>query len=211
MSRVLYLHGFASGPSSSKARYFASRIPGTTVLQLDGGYFEHLTISGQLEVVDHAAGGNPVTLIGSSMGAWIAGLYAARHPEVDRLVMLAPALGFNRRWAERLGPAEMDRWKQEGAIHVFHYGDARIRKIGYQLMQDAARYEDFPDVGQPTLILHGAHDDIVPAVYAEEFAANRPNVRLEIVDSGHDLLNVLETIGGAVAEFLAAGSGPGRQ
>src|SRR5690348_17748458 len=55
-------------------------------------YFEHLTISGQLGVLERTLQNEPVRLIGSSMGGYLAALYAARHPEVDRLVLLAPAL-----------------------------------------------------------------------------------------------------------------------
>ena len=52
MTRILYLHGFASGPGSNKARYFQRRLEaaGARVAALDlaRGDFEHLTITGQL-------------------------------------------------------------------------------------------------------------------------------------------------------------------
>ena len=70
-------------------------------------------------------------------------------------------------------------------------------------MQDSAQYEDFPEFPQPTLIFHGCHDDVVPVEYSEEFAATRSNVRLHVLDSGHDLLNVLEEIAEQSLEFLA--------
>lgn len=203
---IVYLHGFASGPSSSKARFFRERLEAAgarvTVPEL-GKDFERLTITAQLDVIRRTAGGGPVSLMGSSMGGWLAGLYAAGRPEVERLVLLAPAFGFNRRWPERLGAAEMERWRRDNSLAIFHYGENRIRKVGYELIEDAGRYEDFPDFRQPTLIFHGSHDDVVPVGYSEELAAARPNVRLEVVDSGHDLLNVLEQIAPRVIEFLA--------
>jgi len=206
MNPVIYLHGFASSPASSKARFFQELLErsGATVSipDLADGDFEGLTITRQINVVDRIAAGRRVDLMGSSLGGWLAALYAARHTEVERLVLLAPAFGFNRRWPERLGSAEMDRWRREGAFEVFHYGENRPRMVGYQLIEDAARYDDFPDVRQPVLIFHGAHDDIVPVRYAEAFAKARPNVTLEVVDSGHDLLNVLESIGERAREFL---------
>jgi uncharacterized protein len=207
MTPIVYLHGFASSPSSSKARYFRDLLERSgaivTIPDLADGDFEHLTITGQLDLLDRAVGGRRVNLMGSSMGGWLAALYAARHPEVQRLVLLAPAFGFNRRWPERLGAAEMDRWRREQALEVFHYGEGRTCRIGFQLIEDAARYDDFPDVHQPTLIFHGATDDIVPASYSQEFAKIRPNVTLDVVNSGHDLLNVLEPIGERVRQFLA--------
>jgi pimeloyl-ACP methyl ester carboxylesterase len=206
MTPILYLHGFASGPTSSKAGFFRKGLERAgalvTVPDLADGDFEHLTITGQLDVIRRAAPQGAVSLVGSSLGGYLAALYAARHPEVERLVLLAPAFGFGRRWHERLGEAGMERWREAGTMDVYHYGLRGNCRLGYGLMADAARYEDEPEFRQPALIFHGAHDDVVPARYAEAFAARRGNVRLEIVDSGHDLLNVLDYLLPKVTAFL---------
>jgi pimeloyl-ACP methyl ester carboxylesterase len=172
------------------------------VLDLAEGDFEHLTISGQLGVIERAVAGEAVALIGSSMGGYLAALYAARHWEVDRVVLLAPAFGFARRWAERLGPAAMDEWRRTGTLEVFHYAENRQRQLAYGLIENAASYEDYPDFRQPALIFHGANDDVVPVRYSEEFAAAHANARLEVLDSGHELLNMLEYMGAGVTRFL---------
>src|SRR5262249_17976984 len=158
------------------------------------GDFEHLTISGQLDVLARAAAGRPVHLIGSSLGGYLAALYAARHPEVARLVLLAPAFGFIRRWPERLGEAGMENWRRARTPGVYHYGARATRPLRYGLVEAAAHYEDYPDARQPTLIFHGAKDDVVPADESRIYAAARSNVELELVDSGHDLLNVLDAM-----------------
>jgi uncharacterized protein len=206
MNRIVYLHGFASGPSSSKARYFRQRLEAegfsVAIPDLSDGNFEGLTLSSQLRVIGQAAGDQNVALIGSSMGGYLAALYAARHAAVERMVLLAPAFGFARRWAERMGPEAVEAWRREGTIDVFHYAEGGNRALGYQLLEDAVRYEDYPDVHQPCLIFHGVHDDVVPVRYSGEFAASRPNVELHAVDSGHELLNVLEAMGNRVAAFL---------
>jgi len=202
MSRVLYLHGFASGPASNKARFFRDRISNLEIPDLADNNFEALTITSQLRVIGRAAGGEPVLLIGSSMGGYLAALYAARHPEVARVVLMAPAFGFARRWLERLGPQQVAQWRETGHMEVFHYADNRTRRLGYQLLEDGARYEDYPDFSQPALIFHGAHDDVVPAAYSREFAATHPNAQLEILDSGHDLLNVLEYVASKTIQYL---------
>jgi uncharacterized protein len=206
MKHVIYLHGFASGPFSNKARYFRQRLQAAgfsvTVPDLAEGNFEGLTLSGQLEVIDRAQAGESVSLIGSSMGGYLAALYAARHAEVERAVLLAPAFGFARQWAERLGPDALEAWRRSGAVDVFHYGQGRNCALGYQLMEDAARYEDYPDLRQPCLIFHGVHDDVVPVRYSEEFAASRENVELHAVDSGHELLNMLDAMGARAEAFL---------
>jgi pimeloyl-ACP methyl ester carboxylesterase len=209
MNRILYLHGFASSPLSGKARFFAGRLSAAgaqvDIPDLAAGDFEHLTISGQLRVIERAAAGDPVALIGSSMGAYLAALYAARHPEVCRLVLLAPAFGFARRWPERMGAAAVAAWRATGGVEVFHYGENRQRRLSCALLEDGSAYEDYPDFRQPALIFHGAQDDVVPVRYSEEFAATRPNTRLEILDSGHQLLNVLEYMAPIVTGFLLGG------
>lgn len=210
MIRIVYLHGFASGPSSSKARYLRHRLEAAgacvAVPDLAAGDFEHLTITGQLAVVEALARptGNPepVALAGSSLGGYLAALYAARHPEVSRLALLAPAFGFGHRWPERLGAASMEQWRATGTMDVYHYAENRTCAISYQLISDASIYEDEPDFHQPALIFHGAHDDVVPAALSRNFAARHPNVTLQILDSGHDLLNVLEYMAEKIEEFL---------
>jgi uncharacterized protein len=206
MNRIVYLHGFASGPGSSKARFFRERLEwgGATVEvpDLAGGDFEHLTISGQLAVVQDAVGSEPVDLIGSSMGGYLAGLFAARHTEVRRLVLLAPAFGFAKRWAEELGKEKVEEWRLRGWMEVFHYAYGEQRRLNYGLFEDGARYEDYPDFLQPALIFHGRQDEVVPAVYSEEFGATHSNACLEVLDSGHELLNVLEYMAPKVQRFL---------
>lgn len=206
MNGIVYLHGFASGPSSSKARYFRQRLEAegfsVAVPDLSEGNFEGLTLSGQLRVIDAAACGENVTLIGSSMGGYLAALYAARHANVERLVLLAPAFGFARRWAERMGSEAVEAWRREGTIDVFHHAESGNRALGFQLLEDALQYEDYPDVHQPCLIFHGIHDQVVAVRYSEEFAASRQNVEFHAVDSGHELLNVLDAMGDRVVTFL---------
>ncbi|HYW42804.1 MAG TPA: YqiA/YcfP family alpha/beta fold hydrolase [Bryobacteraceae bacterium] len=206
MTPVLYLHGFASGPASSKARFLRERLEKAgaevQVPDLSAGDFEHLTLTGQLAVIERTAAGRPMSLVGSSMGGYLAALYAARHREVARVVLMAPAFDFARRWAEYLGPEKVAEWRRTGTLEVFHYGENRTRLLRYGLMEDAARCEPWPDFSQPALIFHGAHDDVVPAALATRFAGTHPNVRLEILDSGHELLNVLEYLGEKIEEFL---------
>ena len=203
---ILYLHGFASGPGSNKATYFRERLERAgaevTVPDLAAGDFEHLTVSGQLSVIERAAAGRQVSLIGSSLGGYLAALYAARHQKVARVVLLAPAFGFARRWTEWLGADTVTRWRQRGVMEVFHYGDNRNCNLSYGLVEDAARYEEYPDFPPPALIFHGARDEVGPANLAEHFAATHANAKLEVLDSGHELLDVLEYMYAKIAGFL---------
>jgi uncharacterized protein len=211
MTRVLYLHGFASGPRSTKALYFRRELEAAGLQvetpDLAAGDFEHLTLTGQLGVVERTARGEQVAVIGSSMGGYLAALYAARHPEVTRLVLMAPAFAFARRWAHYLGPSQVAEWGSSGSMEVFHYGENRRCSLSYALMEDAARYEEFPDFAQPALIFHGEHDDVVPVEFSIEFAGAHPNVHLEVLNSGHELTDVLDHMAARVREFLSGLSG----
>jgi pimeloyl-ACP methyl ester carboxylesterase len=199
--RVLYLHGFASGPASYKAQLFGKRLALETP-DLAAGDFEGLTITRQLAVVERAAGGEPVALIGSSMGGYLAALYAARHPEAARLVLMAPAFGFGRLWAESLGPARMEEWRRDGRLPVYHYAEGREAHVGYELYEDALRYEEMPAVAQPALVFHGVHDSVVPPAVSVEFARQNPSASLRLVDSDHELRSAVEEIWPEVERFL---------
>jgi len=204
MTRVVYLHGFASSPLSSKAQFFrrkfaAAGVP-LEIPQLDEGRFEALTISGQLRVIERAVGKQPAILMGSSLGGYLAALYASRHAQIERLVLLAPAFQFPHRWRERYSESD---WKREGSIPVFHYGDGRERRLEYQFAEDAARYEDEPDFPQPALILHGVRDSVVPAGISSAYAARHAGVKLVLLESGHELTDVLEPMWTLISDYLS--------
>jgi hypothetical protein len=206
MSRFVYLHGFASSPSSRKARFFEQRFRelgiGLEIPDLAEGNFRSLTLTAQLNVIARVCGGGSVSLIGSSMGGYLAALYGARHAEVQKLVLLAPAFSFASRWPETLGEQAMQQWKRTNALEVFHYSEGRVVELGYQLIEDAQRYEPYPDFTQPVLIFQGRNDTVVPPIYAETFAARHPNATLRLLDSDHDLVDVLDEMWRETEEFL---------
>src|SRR5262249_10527012 len=141
--RFVYVHGFASSPQSAKAQAFrkalAARGVALEIPVMDGGDFEHLTISGQLAILAATIRSEPVCLIGSSMGGFVSSLYAWAHPEVERLVLLAPAFGFAARWHRKLGP-----WRPPD-FEVYHYGEKCMRRVHYELIEDGLRYPGEPD------------------------------------------------------------------
>jgi pimeloyl-ACP methyl ester carboxylesterase len=204
--KIVYLHGFASSPQSGKARFFAGKFQELgvpfTAPQLDEGNFEGLTISGQLRVVEKAVGGDRVVLMGSSLGGYIAALYAARSVQVDKLVLLAPAFQFPTRWRARYSPEELELWRKRGTIPFFHYGFKAERGLGFQIVEDALKYEDEPAFRQPALVLHGLRDEVVPAELSKVFAEGHTNVTLRLVDSGHELTDVLDQLWTETAAFL---------
>lgn len=204
--RYCYLHGFASGPGSGKARYLSGALATAglhlEIPALDDNDFEHLTITRQLAVIERHLHCDPVCLIGSSMGGYLAALYAASHPEVARIVLLAPALGFAPLFQRTLPHAELTHWRETGWREVPHHGTGTTRKVWYELLEDALRYPASPDFTQPALLFHGVHDETVPISLSRDFARNHRNVEMFELDSGHELLNVLDRIAELTVPFL---------
>ncbi|HUE31238.1 MAG TPA: YqiA/YcfP family alpha/beta fold hydrolase, partial [Verrucomicrobiae bacterium] len=93
-----YLHGFASGPGSTKAQFFRARLAEHGVaLEIPdlAPDFTHMTVTGMLATVEAILARGPVVLLGSSLGGYLAALAAARRPDhVPGLVLFAPAFGF---------------------------------------------------------------------------------------------------------------------
>jgi pimeloyl-ACP methyl ester carboxylesterase len=210
LTRIVYLHGFASGPSSTKARFFREKLEErgaeVEVPDLAEGNFRGLSITSQLRVIERACGAGPVSLMGSSLGGYLAALYGGLHPDgVDRVVLLAPGFGFPTRWPEQMGRERLDEWKRNGWTPIFHYGTGREEPLGYQMVEDARRYPDAPSFEQPGLIFHGVADPVVPAAASVEFARSHANVTLRLLQSGHELTDVLELMWSAVGPFLWGG------
>jgi len=216
---VFYLHGFASSGQSKKAAYFAERLrPHGIPLRcpdFNEPDFSSLTMTRMLDrmAADIAALGphSPapgmragVVLIGSSLGAIVAVLTAARMADrIDCLVLLAPALMFLQDAARILGAERMARWQATGTLDLFHHAHRDMRSLSYGFYEDSLQYDAIAaDVVQPTLVFQGLRDESVDHRVVERYAAARPNVQLTLVDDDHQLMASLPRIWSDMAAFL---------
>ncbi len=210
MPNVLYLHGFASSPHSRKALWFQTRFQeldiGIGVPDLEAGDFQSLTISGMLNCVKAASGGERVTLMGSSLGGYVAALYASLWPaEVERLILMAPAFGFARMWLKRIGPEAEEEWKRNGTMRMMHYGMGREAEIGWTLMEDALGFPAEPQPVHDSLVFHGLSDDVAPVDAARHWCEGHESRRLVVYADGHELSEVLEPMWDETKAFLGLG------
>jgi alpha-beta hydrolase superfamily lysophospholipase len=204
--QLAYFHGFASGPQSTKAQYFRARLAevGATVELPDlAPDFTHLTITGMLRIVDGILARGPAVLMGSSLGGYLAALAAARtSAPVRGLVLFAPAFGFVDRWKERIGARAVAAWRKRGTMPVYHYGREREEPLSINLLDDAARYPDEPASRCPTLVFAGRHDEAVPLPAIEHWSHSAVDRELIVMDSGHELTDVLEPMWIRTRDFL---------
>ena len=208
---VFYLHGFASSPQSTKVGFFSDRLSehGIRVRCPDFNQpdFSTLTLTRMLEQLATALGsldGEPATLIGSSLGGTLAILAADRFsPQVERLVLLAPAVMFAKPGHHLLPPERIDEWQRRGALPFFHYAENTERDLSFNFYEDSLEYDAFNAVvGQPALIFQGVRDASVDYRTVEAFAKTRPNVTLSLVEDDHQLISSLPRIWNDVQPFL---------
>jgi pimeloyl-ACP methyl ester carboxylesterase len=208
---VFYLHGFASSPQSTKVGYFSDRLweHGIKLRCPDFNQpdFSSLTLTrmlGQLAAELAPLADDRTTLIGSSLGGTLAILAAARFPrQVDRLVLLAPAVMFAKPGHHLLPPERVEEWRRRGALPFFHYADNVERELTFAFYEDSLQYDAFNAAfGQPALIFQGLRDLSVDYRTVEAFAKTRPNVTLSLVEDDHQLIASLPRIWNDVQPFL---------
>jgi pimeloyl-ACP methyl ester carboxylesterase len=208
--RWLYLHGFASGPQSTKgvklSQHFAARGVAMERLDLRRPSLERLSFPAMTAAVIAALGGarDRAVVFGSSLG----GLTAARVAEADArvcaLVLLAPAFRIAERWRARMSDDEWRAWETTGWLEIRDYTTNTPARVHFDFLRELATIDTgFPDVRVPTLIVHGANDDTVDPQLSRDFARGKPWVRLVEVDDGHELTASLPRIATEAEAFLS--------
>jgi len=210
------MHGFGSGPASRKAVHLAGRFAGAglrlEILDLTPGEngFERSSPSSMLAEAERAlaAAPGPHAIVGSSLGGYLAAVAASRNPDIERLVLLAPAFRLFERWDRRLTGAEREEWRLRGR-EVFHFASSRKRRLGWQFHEDAKGYPAFPEVRVPALCISGRRDEAVPLEDVAAFVARTPTARLVEVDDDHELAASLDRVFEEALAFLAPPGRPG--
>ncbi len=207
---IFYLHGFASGPSSKKARFFASRFEQNGGIEihvpdLNTPTFSEMTISSQVELVTslvESAEGK-IVLIGSSMGGLVATLVSSRSDLVNALVLMAPGFGIEKRWSVLLNKEQLNQWKQKKHASFFHYATATEAYLNYSFVEDLAQHDTRGlQVKVPTIVFHGVRDSVVPIDESINFASLNSHAHLHQLDDDHELITSLDMMWKETYRFL---------
>jgi hypothetical protein len=163
--RILYLHGFASSPEGRKVEALRRMLgpEGVEISAPDLNVPDFARLDFDAMVARARSEGTaapPDAIAGSSLGALVALALAPAFPRTP-LVLVAPALGFGRRWIEKLPAGD--------PISFFHYAENRERSIHRRFFERMATLGvDRHPPGARVAVVMGTRDESVPFEGVEE-------------------------------------------
>jgi pimeloyl-ACP methyl ester carboxylesterase len=213
---LLFLHGTGdqAGSWAAVAPHFRDRwlvvladLPGHSGSAPAEGELAMATlVAGAERFLLETKGDGRTTIVGNSLGAWLATLLAERHPDlVERLVLInggalmgeAPKASFLPKTREdaarlmaltrdpgspKLEPAHFD----ELVANAPHSAMSRLSRDAAGLVMHLRGPAQLGKITVPVELVWGVSDQIVPLAYAERLVAAFPNVRLRRVEKcGH--------------------------
>jgi esterase/lipase len=202
MTQFIYLHGFASGPSSKKAVVFKNKFKeigfSLVVPDLEKGNFENINLTFQMNILFDLLDINKdekVCLVGSSMGGYLAVIAAQKRTNVKAIYLMAPGFNFMDRWMKKLDLDCEDETSWISMIPVFHYRYGTTKLISTHIFKDAKNWNNLNlDREIPIRIVHGIHDEVVSVNESRNFIIDRPWASLKELDADHSLLSHVDWI-----------------
>ncbi len=140
------------------------------------GVFTDYTLQDWLDdaclVLKSLADGPPVTIIGSSLGGWLAWILGQESTQVKQLVLLAPAFNMMGKRAQDIPASRRDEWQRTGWMP---WADDPLHKnfpLSWKWVEESQtlweqRFQSLRRV--PTTILHGQQDDVIVPKGSWEF------------------------------------------
>ena len=159
MKNILYLHGFASSPEGRKVAALKAlldpRAFRIVAPDLNVPSFRDLDFASIVQVaLAEAKRLVPGVIVGSSLGA-LAALEASRLGARAPLLLVAPAVGFGRRWIEKLPVGD--------PLPFFHHALGKELLIHRRFFEELATLEtDREPPPAPVVIVMGTRDESVP-------------------------------------------------
>jgi pimeloyl-ACP methyl ester carboxylesterase len=116
--------------------------------------------------------GRQLTLVGNSLGGWIAWLMAQEHEQVDRLVLIAPAFNMMGVRAKSISPERRHHWHSTGWMPWDDDPIHRNWPLSWKWVEESESYwrSTFDRLRRvKTTILHGSDDTVILPEGSREF------------------------------------------
>ena len=207
--QILFITGFLSkrwgNKSKALAQWCEEKGWGFCCYDVRGfgesqGTFTDYTLSNWLEdarlVLETLKGGPPITIVGNSLGGWIAWLMALEFEQVERLVLIAPAFNMMGLRAQSIPTVRRQAWHTAGWMP---WDDDPLHKdwpLSWKWVEESEAYwnKSF-DRLRPvsTAILHGQEDSVIlpqgSSQFVERLRSLAPSfpVELHLVPGDHRL------------------------
>jgi len=140
--------------------------------------------------------GPRLTIVGNSLGGWIAWLMAQEFQEIERLILIAPAFNMMGVRAKSIDPERRQAWHRAGWMP---WDDEPLHKdwpLSWKWVEESEAYwKSSFDRLRPvsTTILHGLQDTVIlpsgSSEFAEELLARDPAypIVLDLIPGDHRL------------------------
>ncbi len=207
--QILFITGFLSkrwgNKSKALAQWCAEKGWGFCCYDVRGfgeseGSFTDYTLSDWVAdarlVMTTLLDGPPITIVGNSLGSWIAWLMAQEHEQVERLVLIAPAFNMMGVRARSISEERRHAWLTAGWMPWDDDDMHRKFPIAWKWVEESealwrARFDRLRRV--TTTIVHGLQDDVIrphgSTQFVEELLARDPEfpVTLHLIPGDHRL------------------------
>ena len=207
--QILFITGFLSkrwgNKSKALAQWCEEKVWGFCCYDVrgcgdSGGTFTDYTLSDWIQdaraVISTLTDGSPLTIVGNSLGGWIAWLMAQEFPVVEKLVLIAPAFNMMGLRAKSIAPERQHEWHSAGWMPWDDEPAHRDFPLAWKWVEESEAYWNRSfDRLRPvsTAILHGQQDSVIlpqgSSQFVEQLRSLAPSfpVELHLVPGDHRL------------------------
>jgi pimeloyl-ACP methyl ester carboxylesterase len=184
--QILFITGFLSkrwgNKSQALARWCQENGWGFCCYDVRGfgdseGQFTDYTLSDWIAdarvVLDSIKTGPPITIVGNSLGSWIAWLVAQQFPTVEELILIAPAFNMMGERAKTISREQLHDWHTAGWMPWDEDPLHRAWPLSWKWVEESEQHwaKTFEVVRcVNTTILHGQDDRVIAPDGSRRFA-----------------------------------------
>ena len=175
---LYYIHGYMSGPDSTKGKLFKEKLNAKAIKYRDCEP-EDLVISDCLKhIKKEIENDKKAVLIGSSLGGFLAAITALENPNVKQIILLNPAI---------IPP---------------HVDITKIQGMPQRILIDIQDNRLFKEkINSHVFILAGKKDDLVPQDWVLEFAKAQ-GINVRFLDDDHRFTYYMNKLPDIIRDIL---------